>query len=64
MRRLMHKLFRRHRFEPFELEEDYLPMSGSSYAKPQLRTEGPKVWYVGFRCSCGEPGFKQGPLFD
>lgn len=64
MKRLLHKLFRRHNFVPFQLEEDFLPHTSTDGSPPVLRTEGPKVWYVGFRCDCGEPGFKQGPLFD
>lgn len=60
LRRLFH---RRHDFQPFQLEEDYLPVANPTGTGPRLRDEGPKVWYVGFRCTlCGEPGFKQGPL--
>lgn len=66
MNRLRRFFHRRHDYQPFELTEDYLPVTatnelGVEYSK--LRDEGPKVWYVGFACvKCGQPGFKQGPL--
>lgn len=63
MNRLRKLFHRSHTFEPFELEEDYLPETSNASQPPRLRTEGPRVWYVGFRCvKCGQPGFKQGPL--
>lgn len=63
MNRLRKLFHRRHDFQPFQLEEDFLPETVGQGEAPRLRTEGPRVWYVGFRCvACGEPGFKQGPL--
>ena len=63
LRRLLRKLFHEHKFEPFELMEDYLPVVGPD-GKPlqQVRDEGPKVWYVGYRCRCGDAGYRIGPM--
>ena len=44
MRRLLHKLFRRHRFERYELTIENL--------------DGVHTYYVGYNCRCGEPGYE------
>lgn len=63
MKRLFHKLFRRHNFEPFELVEDNVPVTtGDGERAISTDPNGLKVWYVGYRCSCGEPGFMVGPI--
>ena len=60
----LHRLFGKCRFEPFELQEDFLPQTvGGDHRPNELRDEGPKVWYVGYRCVvCGRPGYKMGPI--
>lgn len=64
MKRLLHKLFRAHTFVPFELVEETLPEEQRFGSPARLRETGPRVWYVGYQCSCGEPGFLEGPLWQ
>jgi hypothetical protein len=56
MKRLLHRLFRRHRFEPYELfvEPTVFADEGTMAipVNPELR-----VWYIGYVCACGEPGY-------
>lgn len=51
MRRLLHKLFARHNFEPYEL---LLP-EPHTFNDPL--PQEPRIWYVGYHCRCGEPGY-------
>jgi len=63
MRRLLHRLFRRHRFEPYELIEDGVPLTTSEGVHTISHDpNGLKVWYVGYVCKCGQPGFMLGPI--
>ena len=64
MKRLLHRLFRRHKFQPFELVWENAPVTSSDGSPPALSSDpkAPKVWYVGYVCSCGEPGFMVGPI--
>jgi hypothetical protein len=58
MKRLLHKLFRRHKFIPFEL---YLEPTVWADTGTVTVPENPElqVWYVGYACSCGEPGYEK-----
>lgn len=63
MRRLLHRMFKRHRFEPFELIEDNVPVTiGDGGPVISKDPNSPKVWYVGYKCRCGTPGFMVGPI--
>lgn len=53
LKRLLHKLFRRHRWERFELRELIKQCAGEGQCHCEFN-----VWYVGYRCSCGEQGYE------
>lgn len=59
MRRLIHRLFpSRHTFQPYELMEEGRPTTLSDGTRgPDPNPHAAKVWYVGYRCRCGESGF-------
>ena len=56
MRRLLHKLFRRHHFEPFYLVTKG-PETTVNGDPDTYDPYGIETWYVGYACSCGESGF-------
>lgn len=63
MKRLLHRLFGSHKFTPYGLVEDGLPITLPDGTRgPDPDPNGLKVWYIGYRCWCGEPGYVEGPI--